>query len=223
MAMQMQRSLQRLLAVHDYPRYLVDLYIRRVQLFRWRRQGVKIGHDTVWLGIPILIPAPGSVMEIGDRCLICSRSSQTALGVSHRVVLRTLRPNAQLRIGAGVRMSGTTICAAERVTIGDRCVIGADAIIADTDFHSLDPSVRSSISDANRAACSPVVIESDVFIGGRSIILKGVQIGQGAVIGAGSVVTANVSAGTVVAGNPARTVGAVLNSGISLDYSSEVL
>jgi len=41
-------------------------------------------------------------------------------------------------------MSGTTICAAERVVIGDRCVIGADVVIADTDFHAIEPAVRSS-------------------------------------------------------------------------------
>lgn len=202
-------QLQRLLAIHEYPHYLVDLYIRQVQQICWRRQGVQLGCNIVWLGMPTLTLTPSSTMEIGDRCLICSRPSQTALGVSHPVILRTLRTGAQLRIGAGVRMSGTTICAAERVLIGDRCVIGADVIIADTDFHSLDPAVRSSTADANHAVSRPVTIEADVFIGGRSIILKGVQIGRGAVIGAGSVVTSDVPAKAIVAGNPARIITVV--------------
>ncbi|MFZ2360453.1 MAG: acyltransferase [Anaerolineae bacterium] len=200
-------KVQQLLAVYDYPRYLVDLYIRRVQQARWRRQGVQIGFDVIWLGMPILTLTPGSALAIGDRCLICSRVSQTALGVSHPVVLRTLRPGAELHIGAGVRMSGTTICAAQRVVIGDRCVIGADVIIADTDFHALDPAARSSTTDASSAASRPVVIEADVFIGGRSIILKGIHIGRGAVVGAGSVVTMEVPPETIVAGNPARIIG----------------
>jgi len=77
------------MALQDYPRYLVDLYIRRGQQARWRHQGVQIGADITWLGLPILTLAPGSTMAIGDRCLICSRSSQTALGVSPPVILRT--------------------------------------------------------------------------------------------------------------------------------------
>lgn len=202
-------QLQRLLAFHLYPRYLVDLYIRHVKQMHWRHQGFQIGRGTVWLGMPILSLTPGSCLEIGDRCLICSRSSQTALGVSHPVILRTLRTNAQLRIGSGVRMSGTTICAAERVTIGDYCVIGADVIIADTDFHALDPAIRTSTMDASHATTSPVEIEAHIFIGGRSIILKGVKIGQGAVIGAGSVVTSDIPPGVIVAGNPARVIGSV--------------
>lgn len=197
---------RRLLDFGDYPGYLVDLYIRRVRQARWRHQGIEIGRNIVWLGMPMLTRAPGSSLSIGDRCLICSRSSQTALGVSHPVILRTLRPGAALRIGSGVRMSGTTICAATQVTIGDRCVIGTDVIIADTDFHALDPTLRASLADASYATVHPVIIGPDVFIGGRSIILKGVQIGAGAIIGAGSVVTKNVAAGVVTAGNPARIV-----------------
>lgn len=148
-------------------------------------------------------------MSIGDNCSICSRSEQTALGVNHPVVLRTLRPNSELRIGSGVRMSGTTICSAERVTIGDRCVIGANVTIVDTDFHSLDPAVRPSERDAQEARVSPVDIDSDVFIGGGSFILKGAKVGRAAVIGAGSVVTGTVSPGCIFAGNPARQIAAL--------------
>jgi acetyltransferase-like isoleucine patch superfamily enzyme len=180
-----------------------------VQQKLWRRQGVNLGSDIHWLGRPILSLSPGTSIWIGAGCLICSRANQTALGVSHPVILRTLRPGAQLCIGTGVRMSGTTICAVQQVTVGDRCVIGADAIIADTDFHALDAALRSSPADASHAATSPVTIGSDVFIGGRSIILKGVQIGQGAVIGAGSIVTKDVPEWNIVAGNPARSVGSV--------------
>jgi maltose O-acetyltransferase len=53
----------------------------------------------------------------------------------------------------------------------------------------------------------PVVIEDDVWIGLNAIILKGVKIGRGAVVGAGSVITKNVDPFTVVAGNPQKVVG----------------
>jgi acetyltransferase-like isoleucine patch superfamily enzyme len=116
---------------------------------------------------------------------------------------------ASLTIGDHFWVSGITVCAASSVVIGNRFMAGADAVIADTDFHSLDAATRNSELDAARAAVSPVVIEDDVFLGARSIVLKGVHIGRGAVVGAGAVVTRGVPAGVIVAGNPARQVGVV--------------
>lgn len=200
---------RRIVRLHRYPRYIVDLWAVHI-LPRWlRRVGLTVGKGTQFLGFPIIKLAPRSSITIGDRCAICSRSSQTALGVNHPVVLRTLRAGAELRIGVGVRLSGTTICAAERVVIGDRCVIGANVTIADTDFHSLDSNIRSSPKDGDCAVVRPVQIGSDVFIGGGSYILKGVKIGERAVIGCASVVTHDVPADTIVVGNPATVVSQV--------------
>ncbi len=53
----------------------------------------------------------------------------------------------------------------------------------------------------------PVVIEDDIWIGGRVIILPGVRVGRGSIIGAGAVVTENVEPFTIVGGNPARVIG----------------
>jgi acetyltransferase-like isoleucine patch superfamily enzyme len=101
--------------------------------------------------------------------------------------------------------------------VGNYVVIGWNATIADTDFHPLDPAER--IADA--IACSPlnqgrsrpeiakkpVVIEDDVWIGPNATILKGVRIGAGAWIEAGSLVTRDVPPGSRVLGNPAQIVG----------------
>jgi acetyltransferase-like isoleucine patch superfamily enzyme len=76
----------------------------------------------------------------------------------------------------------------------------------DSDAHPLHPKDRLRESAPAKA---PVEIADDVFIGARAIILKGVRIGQGAVIGAGSVVVSNVSAFMIAAGNPARVVSEV--------------
>ena len=118
-------------------------------------------------------------------------------------------------------MSGTTICAAERVVVGDRCVIGANVTIVDTDFHSLDPTIRSSPDDARMAKVKPVIIGNDVFIGGGSYILKGVTVGDGAVIGAASVVTRDVTAGAIVAGNPARPVARSVGTAVRQALTAE--
>lgn len=168
---------------------------------------MEVARSVIWQGIPIISLFPQSKIIIGYGCVLCSRSKHTALGINHPVVLRTLNVGAVLSIGDGVRMSGTTICSAKHVAIGARCVIGANVTIVDTDFHSLDPSIRSTIEDADNAKVNPVVIGCDVFIGGGSFILKGVTIGDGAVIGAGSVVSRNVPPGAVVGGNPARQIG----------------
>jgi acetyltransferase-like isoleucine patch superfamily enzyme len=151
---------------------------------------------------------PNSKIIIGDDCRLVSRTRDTALGVKHPIILRTLRDGSCLRIGREVRASGLTVCAAKLVEIGDRVVIGADTVIADTDFHSLDPGLRSSAHDGLSAVCKQVTIGNDVFIGGSCMILKGATVGDGAVIGAASVVTRHVPPGAVVAGNPARVVKA---------------
>jgi len=103
--------------------------------------------------------------------------------------------------------------------IGHYVVIGWNATLADTDFHPLAPAER--IADA--IACSPlnegrarpeiarraVIIEDDVWIGPNATILKGVRLGAGSWIEAGSLVTRDVPPGSRVLGNPAQIVGAV--------------
>lgn len=103
--------------------------------------------------------------------------------------------------------------------IGRYVVVGWNSTITDTDFHPLAPAER--IADA--LACSPlgqgrprppvlkrpVIIEDDVWIGPSATILKGVHIGTGAWIEAGSVVTRDVQARTRVLGNPAQVIGEV--------------
>ena len=103
------------------------------------------------------------------------------------------------------------------VRVGNYVVIGWNTTVCDTDFHPLAPAER--IADA--IACSPlgkgqprppilkrpVVIEDDVWIGPNATILKGVRIGAGAWIEAGSLVTRDVPAGARVLGNPAQVVG----------------
>ena len=103
--------------------------------------------------------------------------------------------------------------------LGNYVVIGWNATIADSDFHPLAPAER--IADA--IACSPVgksrkrpsipckavIIEDDVWIGPNATILKGVRIGPGAFIEAGSLVTRDVPPRARVLGNPAQVIGEV--------------
>ena len=102
-------------------------------------------------------------------------------------------------------MTGGSLVCDERITIGDRVWVGANTIIADTDFHPLDPQRRRESPLA--ALTAPIHIADDVFIGMNALILKGLHIGEEAVVGAGAVVTRDVPPRAIVAGNPATIIG----------------
>lgn len=99
---------------------------------------------------------------------------------------------------------GVNALISSHVTIGNDVMMGPDCIIL-TANHSME---RNGIPMRlqGHESFRPVVIGNDVWIGARVIILPGVKIGDGAVIGAGSVVTKDVEPYSVVAGNPAKRI-----------------
>ncbi|MCB9103918.1 MAG: acyltransferase [Anaerolineales bacterium] len=157
--------------------------------------------------MPIIQRHRLSQMILGDGLELRSWPGSNLLTPNHAVVLATWQAGAVLRLGNHCGLTGAVVVAARRVEIGDRVLLGANCTVTDTDFHPLAPGDRQQ--DILAGATAPVVIEDDVFIGMHSLILKGVTIGRGAVIGAGSVVTRDVPPGIIVAGNPARRVGPV--------------
>lgn len=169
-----------------------------------RAQGVVWGRGCRWLGAPIMQAVRGSTIILGDRVTLRSWPASNPLAPNHPVVLATRKPGAVITIGDDCGFTGTTLVAAERIQIGNRVQVGANSTIVDTDFHPLTPEARAC--DFLAGAHAPIVIEDDVFIGMQSLILKGVTIGRGSVVGAGSVVTRYVPPGVVVAGNPATVV-----------------
>ncbi len=107
---------------------------------------------------------------------------------------------ATLTIGNGTYINrNSVVIAVGSVKIGKNCRIAWDVVIMDSDLHPVDENEQPIVSQ-------PVVIEDNVWIGCRSIVLKGVRIGEGAIVAAGSVVTKNVPARVIVAGVPARVV-----------------
>lgn len=168
--------------------------------------GITIGKGSQFIGKPILSALQSGAICIGCRVVCISRSDATALGVARPTILRCLTPNAKIIIGNDTGLSGAVICSAVSVVIGERCLIGADAKIFDTDFHPHPPKGRRYARPNWPEISAPVLIGNDVFIGTGAIIQKGVIIGDGAIIGANSVVTKNIPANAVVAGNPARII-----------------
>lgn len=166
--------------------------------------GVHWGRKWRVMGCPIIQRYRGSQIKIGQGLVLRSFTSSNPLGPYRSTLISTRSREAVLQIGNNVGITGGTICAEERIEIGNRVLIGANCIIVDTDFHPLASKRRKQLPLAGKYA--PVIIEDDVFIGMNSIILKGVHIGCGSVIGAGSVVTSDIQAGAIYAGNPARLV-----------------
>ena len=114
-------------------------------------------------------------------------------------------PGALIRIGSNVGISGITISASTEIVIWNNVLICSGNLITDSDAYPLDSKARiQNLPNATKQ--SPVEIADDVFIGARSIILKGVRIGKGSIVGAGSVVSVDVPPYCIVAGNPARII-----------------
>ncbi len=119
-----------------------------------------------------------------------------------RIICNT---GGKIIIGNNVGISNSTIVCSDTVIIHDNVYIGGGCKIWDTDFHSIDWKERVSHCDIN-AKKQPVIIENFAFIGGGSLILKGITIGEGAVIGANSVVTSCIPKYEVWGGNPAKFI-----------------
>ena len=144
-------------------------------------------------------------IEVGHRFKCINRFTTNTIGLI-QPCLFTVFPEGVIHIGDNVGISGSTLRCSASISIGNNVMIGSGCLIADTDDHPLNAGQRQEEHFYRHTVNRPIVIADDVFIGARSIILKGVTIGQGAVVGAGSVVTKDVPPFTIVAGNPAKVV-----------------
>jgi acetyltransferase-like isoleucine patch superfamily enzyme len=95
---------------------------------------------------------------------------------------------------------GVRISAAQSVRIGDNCMLAANVYISDSDWHGIYNRVRPF------RCTKPVVLENNVWLGESVIVNKGVTIGENSVVGAGAVVTKNIPANVIAAGNPAKII-----------------
>lgn len=142
-------------------------------------------------------------------------SGSTVLGVLHSPdayacsYLEARTEQSLIEIGADTTINNRAVILSEGagIFIGQRCLIGGEFLVTDSNFHELDVDRRAMADQQPQ----PVHIGNDVFIGARVTILKGCRIGDGAVIAAGSVLRPQfqVPPLAIVAGNPAKVVGQV--------------
>lgn len=144
---------------------------------------------------------PGCTVRVGDQSMLLAE------------VLFD-REGASLSLGDRTFVGKSTFAIATSVHIGNDVLIAWGCTIVDHDSHALRFSDRRDdvsnwylgTKDWSQVAIAPVIINDKAWIGLNAVILKGVTIGEGAVVAAASVVTKDVAPWTVVAGNPARVV-----------------
>ena len=155
------------------------------------RDATRVGIGVRMLGRSPRLHNDGGTFILGDEVMFDAPITPVYLDV---------KPNALLRIGDSAYINdGVWFGCTERITIGDRALIGPGVRFFDNPYHGL-------YERRVRPPSRPITIADDVWIASDAIILPGVTIGDGAIVAAHAVVVADVAAFTVVAGNPARAV-----------------
>ncbi len=142
-------------------------------------------------------------MKIGDNFMLISGDGINASAANQKASI-FVAENARVIIGNNVGISSSKLRIANNLSIGDDVKIGACCLIIDTDAHQIDYLQRRMGEGHINSA--PITIEDDVWIGAHCIVLKGVTIGARSIIGAGSVVTKDVPADCIAAGNPCKVI-----------------
>lgn len=146
------------------------------------------------------------------------------LVIGHGSIVQTAivfeRPGSTVRIGENTFVGGGLLATAQRISIGSDVLIAWGTTVVDHDSHSLHWSQRSNDvrdwysgrKDWSCVLMKAVTIQDRAWLGFNCAVLKGVTIGEGAVVAACSVVTRDVPPYTLVAGNPAREVRKLHNT-----------
>ena len=192
------RTLRRAFHIILYP------ICKLITIIKFMGNGVKF-QSFVTSGIPYVMVSRGGKMCVLDNFHINNRVSGNPVGCFQPCSFVVGR-NSELRIGRNVGISQSAIVAIDSITIGDNVKIGGGCYLYSSDFHSLDPIIRSSKEDQLFRKSAPIIIHDNAFIGAHCIILKGVEIGKNSIVGAGSVVTRSIPENQIWAGNPAKYI-----------------
>ncbi len=151
--------------------------------------------------------------EVGTRVRLGGRPAVTNHGrmiIGERVQLVSTIATLELVADEGGLLDigprtlvnfGCSLVATKLVRIGAHCHIGPYTMMLDNDFHRVEPERR-----LERPESKPIIVEENVWIGARVILMSGVTVGKDACVGAGSVVTSDIPPRTLAAGVPARVI-----------------
>lgn len=169
-----------------------------------RSHGVETGFGYVTLcGKPQITKHPDARIIIEKEVTMVSTSYYNEAGINHPTILAAMTPGATIILREGVGVSGVSIVANEYIEIGAQTMVGANANIYDNDFHALEAEERLA---GNKGKHSPVIIGEKCWIGANTTILKGVHIGNKAVVGTMSLVNKDIPSEVLAAGVPAKVI-----------------
>lgn len=179
--------------------------------------GVKLKGPVKCYGSVNILRGFGSEITIGKNVHLlssCQRSRASSLYAP--IQLRTHLPSSKIIIGDNVGLNGTSIYARSKtIRIGEGTLIAPNVVIVASDGHAMWPP-ENRIKNPAFEEDADIIIGKNVWIGMRSIILKGVTIGDNSVIAAGSVVTKSIPANVLAGGVPARVIR---NLGDSIEHA----
>jgi len=168
--------------------------------------GIECGSGVRAAGAVILARWPKSRIRIGDGVSLVSCPRRATAAVVMPVRLKTLGPDAAIVLEQGVELSGTSIAARSKtIHIGAYTMIAPGCVLVDSDFHAPWPPEQRHIAPGYERDVG-IEIGEHVWIGMHCCILKGVRIGRGSIVAAGSVVVRDVPGNCLAAGVPARVV-----------------
>lgn len=181
----------------------INYLVSKFKLYKYRNKCIYGINFNITKNFYIKNPGSADNILIGDNCHISS-------GI-------IIDGDGKVQIGNNVYIgSRTVIGAAKKINISDNVIISDDVIIFDNNNHPTSPQQRLKMTQSGNyfsdlwtwkhAESACINIEENVWIGKRSVILKGVNIGKGAIIALGSIVTKDVPEYSIVAGNPAKVV-----------------
>jgi acetyltransferase-like isoleucine patch superfamily enzyme len=180
--------------LHWFERYRLGLLAvigdrLRAVLLRWR--GSRVGRG-VRIGARTVIHRAGC-LEMGDR-----------VQLEHQVFVKAVSDHARIQLGERTFVGcNVEFDISEQLTIGKDVLIAPGCFITD---HQHGHGAHDRIASQGTRSKS-VIIEDDVWLGAKAVILPGVTLGRGAIVAAGAVVTRDVQAMEIVAGVPARPIG----------------
>ena len=151
-----------------------------------------IGKNSLLRDSNIFIKGNNNIIYIGDDCVVNNTS----------IILDN--EGSEIRIGNKTSIAKVQIVSLEpyKIEIGKDCMLSYDIEIRNTDSHKIyDKNTNERINEG-----SSINIGNHVWLGMRAIILKGVTIGDNSIVAAGSIVTKDVKANTIVSGNPAKQI-----------------
>lgn len=210
-----------MLSLYKLPRLarkIRKVYYKCWNRFLFRINNVKFGKNMQIYNQFYLLKHPTANISIGENFVFTSGEAFNPLCRNIRGCIYAYK-NSIINIGDNVGISSACLWSKEKIQIGNNVKIGGDCILMDTDAHSLDFNIRNSrqtnkkgeFIDTILANSKPIIIEDDVLIGTRCIVLKGVTIGARSIIGSGSIVTKDIPNDCIAAGNPCKVIKHINN------------